>query len=175
MTGRIAIMAIVISAIAAGIGIYWTNEVAFYEEITSEVESVQLTSVVSGLPEPVVFENYKGIDADSSPIRYRACFDMVNSQAMLTETYEIYEAAEPLVAPGWFDCFDAQEIGLALEEGAAVAFLGVENVHYGIDRVVAVMPDGRAFSWHQINPCGEVVFDGNPAPEGCPPVPEVAN
>ncbi|MEO0692827.1 MAG: DUF6446 family protein, partial [Pseudomonadota bacterium] len=26
--------------------------------------------------------------------------------------------------------------------------------------------------WHQINACGEEVFDGNPPPDGCPPVPE---
>ena len=41
-----------------------------------------------------------------------------------------------------------------------------------IDRIVAVFPDGRGYAWHQINACGEVVFDGDPAPEGCPPVPE---
>jgi hypothetical protein len=46
---------------------------------------------------------------------------------------------------------------------------------YGIDRVVAVLPDGRGFAWHQINACGEVVFDGNPPPPGCPPVPERPN
>ena len=56
--------------------------------------------------------------------------------------------------------------------GSAVALLGVENIDYGIDRIVAVFPDGRARSWNQINRCGEVVFDGAPAPEGCPPVPE---
>jgi len=63
-------------------------------------------------------------------------------------------------------------IGAALEQGEAVAFMGVENVRYGIDRIVAVMPDGRAVSWQQINACGEMVFDGNAAPEGCPEPPE---
>jgi hypothetical protein len=75
-----------------------------------------------------------------------------------------------LTAPGWFGCFDAEAIGEALKEGRAVAYLGEENIHYGIDRVVAVMDDGRAFAWHQINACGAVVFNGEPAPEGCPPV-----
>ena len=168
-------MAILLTAAVAGVSMYWLQVYGFYEEITAEVDDVQLTSVVTGLPEPVVFENYTGIDADSSPIRYRACFDLINSQAMLTETYIIYDRAEPLVAPGWFDCFDAAAIGAALESGDAIAFLGVENIKYGIDRVVAVMPDGRAFAWHQINPCGEEVFDGNPAPEGCPPAPLSAN
>ena len=50
--------------------------------------------------------------------------------------------------------------------------MGVENISYGIDQVVAVFPDGRGYVWHQINPCGSVVFNGDPAPAGCPPVPE---
>ena len=56
-----------------------------------------------------------------------------------------------------------------------MAFLGEENITYGIDRVIAVMPDGRGFGWNQINACGEVVFDGDAAPEGCPTPPEGAN
>ena len=172
MNGRIAVVAIGATALIAGLAMYWLQVYAFYTPVNAEdVGEVQLTSLATGLPEPVMFENYEGIDATSSPIRYRACFDLTNSQAMLTETYVTYEGAEPLVAPGWFDCFDAEAIGAALETGEAIAFLGTENIEYGIDRVVAVMPDGRAFSWHQINPCGAVVFDGDPAPEGCPEPP----
>jgi len=110
---------------------------------------------------------------------YRNCGDSLFitpiSQATLTETFVIRDDAEPRVAPGWFDCFDAAQIGADIENGDAIAFLGVENVQYGIDRIVAVYPDGRAFAWHQINACGEVVFDGNPVPEGCPPKPESTN
>ena len=94
---------------------------------------------------------------------------------MLTETYIIRDDAEPLVAPSWFDCFDAVQLGADIENGEAIAFLGVANIQYGIDRLVAVYPDGRAFAWHQINECGEVVFDGNPTPEDCPPTPEGLN
>jgi hypothetical protein len=78
----------------------------------------------------------------------------------------------PLVAPGWFDCFDAAAIGADLAAGRAAAVLGEANVTYGIDRVLALYPDGRGYAWHQINACGEVVFDGDPPPPGCPPVPE---
>ena len=126
-------------------------------------------------PRPIAYENFSAIDADSSPIRYRACFTTPVSYGSLTDNYVIYDKAEPLVAPSWFNCFDAKEIGAALETGEAVAFLGTENVSYGIDRIVAVMPDGRGFVWHQINHCGEVVFDGDKAPEGCPVPPEGIN
>jgi len=172
MIARLAILGIVVTALVAGALMYYLQVYAYYNEVAAEqVGGVQLVGLSSGVAEPILFENYKGIDSDSSPIRYRACFDVPQSLAMLTETYVMYPQAEPLVAPGWFDCFDAAALGAALESGQALAFLSVPNVHYGIDRVVAVMPDGRGYSWHQINACGAVVFNGEPAPEGCPPVP----
>ncbi|MEY1554900.1 DUF6446 family protein [Yoonia sp. R2331] len=160
------------SALIAGVAMYYFQVYAFYDEVSAEVENVQMTNVVTGQAEPIVFENFKGIDSDSSPLRYRACFDVVGSLAMMTETYVVLEAATPLVAPGWFDCFDADQIGADLEAGIALPFLGQENVTYGIDRIVAVYPDGRAFAWHEINRCGEVVFDGDPVPADCPTPPE---
>jgi hypothetical protein len=173
--GRIIIVGLLMSALVAGAVMYYLQVYGFYEEISAEVAEVQLTSLVTGEPEEILFENFKAIDSDSSPVRYRACFDTAMSLATLTETYEIYDEAVPLVAPVWFDCFDAASIGADLEVGTAIAFLGQENVQYGIDRIVAVYDDGRAFAWHQINACGEVVFDGNPVPEGCPTPPESLN
>ncbi|PHQ86062.1 MAG: histidine kinase [Thalassobium sp.] len=170
---RIAILGLFATAFVAGFAIYYLQVYAYYDEVTVEdVGEVQLTLVEFGTPAPILFENFKAIDSNSSPIRFRSCFETPLSQDMLQETYEVLEDAAPLVAPSWFDCFDAREIGEALESGEAIAFMGVENITFGIDRVVAIMPDGRGFSWHQINICGENVFDGNPAPEGCPPVPE---
>jgi len=160
-------------AALAGALLYYLQVFAYYDRLTvAEVGDVELVNLVTGEAEPIRFAELTAIDSTSSPVRFRACFTAENSQAMLTETYETYEAAEPLVAPGWFDCFDAEEIGAALQSGEAIAFLWAENITYGIDRVVAVMPDGRGFAWQQINACGEVVFDGDPAPEWCPPVPE---
>jgi len=145
---RFVIGIIVVSALIAGAALYYLQVYAYYEEISLEVEDVQLTSMFTGEPEPILFENFKAIDSDSSPLRFR------------------------LNAPGWFDCFDAGQIGADLASGVALPFMGIENIQYGIDRVIAVYPDGRAFAWHQINDCGEVVFDGNRAPDTCPPAPE---
>ncbi|KPP93783.1 MAG: hypothetical protein HLUCCA08_06280 [Rhodobacteraceae bacterium HLUCCA08] len=170
---RIWIIAMLVTALAAGIGLYYTQVYAFYDEVDGqEFGNVQLVSLHSGAPEPILFENFKAIDSNSSPIRFRACFDTPLSQAMLTETYEIYDTAVPLNGPRWFDCYDARAVGEALEQGAAIAFLGEANIIYGVDRVVAVMPDGRGYIWHQLNRCGEVVYDGEPAPEDCPEPPE---
>jgi len=173
MMGKFLAGLIVVTALAAGVAMYYLQVYAYYEEVAATgTDDVQITSLASGQPETIVYENFKAIDSDSSPIRFRACFTTSHSQAMLTETYQSYAKAEPLVAPNWFDCFDAKEVGRALENGTALAFLGQENFRYGIDRIVAVMDDGRGFVWHQINHCGEVVFSGEPAPADCPTPPK---
>lgn len=164
---------ILMSALAAGLAMYYLQVYHFYEEVSANgTDDVQLVSLVSGQPEPVLYDGFEAIDATSSPIRYRACFTTTMSHAMLSETYEIYDTAEPLVAPKWFDCFDAGAIGLALEEGRALAFLGTKDIQYGVDRIVAITEDGKGYVWNQINRCGEIVFDGNRAPDDCPEPPQ---
>jgi hypothetical protein len=56
-----------------------------------------------------------------------------------------------LTGPAWFGCYDAVEIGEALERGEAFAFMSEVNIRDGVDRVIAVFPDGRGFAWHQLN------------------------
>jgi len=173
MTGKILALFLVLAAAIAGGSLYYLQVYAYYDEVTEEqAGGVTLVANAIGKPVKIVYNDFQAIDSDSSPLRFRACFSVKNSIGMLTENFRVYDNPVPNMAPGWFDCFDAKALGAALEEGTAFAFLGEENVRYGFDRVVAVMPDGRGFAWHQINHCGEVVFDGNPAPEGCPPVPE---
>ena len=69
---RIAISAIVVSALIAGIALYYLQVYAFYDEVTDG--GVELTPVTSDLAEPILFADFQAIDADSSPLRYRACF-----------------------------------------------------------------------------------------------------
>jgi len=104
-------------AFAAGIALYYLQVYAYYDEV--EVDKVQLTSLISGEAEEILFENFKAIDSNSSPVRYRACYETPSSLAMLTETFVIYDEAEPLVAPSWFDCFDADALGADLEVGTS--------------------------------------------------------
>ncbi|MEX1236187.1 MAG: DUF6446 family protein [Roseovarius sp.] len=171
--GKFLTVLLVVCALGGGALMYYQQVYAYYDEVVPNGETdVQITSLVTDAPEPVLYDDFRAIDADSSPIRYRACFATTMSQAMLTETYVLDEEAEPLTAPGWFDCFDAQEIGEAIEDGRALAFTGTKNVEYGIDRIVAIHEDGRGWVWDQLNRCGEIVFDGNAAPEDCPAPPE---
>lgn len=173
--GKFLAVFLVVSAAIAGVAMYYLQVYAFYDDVPVSGEgNVQLTNLSTNAPEPILYENFQGIDADSSPLRYRACFTTSMSEALLTETYVVYENPVPNVAPNWFECFDAKAIGTALEAGEATAYLGQFNMTYGFDRVVAIDGAGNGFVWHQINACGSAAFDGDPLPQGCPPPPGAA-
>lgn len=149
MNGKLVAGAIVLTAAVAGAAMYYLQVYGFYQTV-SAISEIEVTTV-GGMPEPLLVEDFQGIDADSSPLRYRACFTVPVSLGTLTETYRIAEAAQPLNGPGWFDCYDAAEIGAALAAGDAVAFVGTPEIRPGVDRIVAVFRDGRGFAWHQLN------------------------
>ncbi len=142
-----------LTALVAGVAVYYLQEYAYYSEAAFEPgREIMLTPIESDLPEPILAEGIIGIDAESSPLRFRACFRTPLTQGMLSETYRAYEGATPLNAPSWFDCFDAQAIGVGLENGEALAFLSQSDIAPDVDRVVAVFADGRAYAWHQFRP-----------------------
>ena len=154
MNGKLVGGFIVISAAVLGIGMYYLQNYHWYETVSMAEGSgvvIALTPVTGDMPEEIIADDFQGIDATSSPLRFRGCFTTPMSIAMLSETYVIEERAVPLTAPGWFDCFDASSIGAALEAGDAVAFVGEREIADGVDRVIAVYPDGRAYVWHQLN------------------------
>ena len=168
MNGRVLVGILVAIALVAGAAMYWLQTYAFYDRVTLVRDGgpVDLRITRDGTPEPLEPDAFSAIDADSSPIRFRACFTVPPGTSG-----DAYQGAVPLTAPGWFDCFDAGRITRDLASGAAVAVLGEADIEYGIDRVLALYPDGRGYAWTQINRCGKEVFDGNAPPAGCPPVP----
>lgn len=152
-TGKILASFIVITAIIGGAAMYYLQVYAYFDKVEADspAAEMRLTLVGTDIAEPILAEYFEGIDANSSPLRFRACFKTTMSLAMLTETYQIVEDAEPLNGPDWFDCYNAQDVGAALEDGTAVAFLSEHNIKDGVDRIIAVYPDGQAFAWHQLN------------------------
>ena len=153
MNGKVVGGFVVLSALLAGGAMYYLQEYAFYQTVAfTPGDEIELTALVSGVPEPIPVTDLQGIDATSSPLRFRACFTSIVDQPTLTEAFRIYDKADPLNAPSWFDCFDAAKIGAALETGEAIAFLGQAEIAPQIDRVIAVFADGRAYAWHQVNP-----------------------
>lgn len=171
MTGKILGGFIVISALVAGAALYYLQIYGFYEEVDAPAEGVMLVTLGDAQSEVIPVEAFAAIDADSSPIRYRACFTTPYSLALLTETFQMVEDMTPRNAPGWFDCFDAEAIAGELDAGTALTFLSHKNIHFGVDRVVAITEDGRGYVWHELNDCGEKAYDGTIVGEECPPVP----
>ncbi|MDO5643435.1 MAG: DUF6446 family protein [Paracoccus sp. (in: a-proteobacteria)] len=143
--GRVAVVAIGLACLGAAGGIWYTQNYAYYEELAPE--TVSLTVVVAGAEVPLAARVTRAIDAGSAPHRWRACGTI---DQPLPEGATPYPAAAPTHGPGWFDCFLAEVIGRDLLSGAATAYLSQGDIHHGIDRVIAVYPDGRVFGWHQI-------------------------
>lgn len=152
MNGKIVAGFLVLSGLIAGAGLWYLQVYAYYRpvEASSPAAVIDLTPL-DGAPEPMLVANFQGIDSDSSPLRFRGCFTTPTALATLTETFKVYDKPTPLVAPSWFSCFDAGQLTGDLAEGKAVAFLGQADIRPGVDRVVAVYPDGRAYAWHQLN------------------------
>lgn len=158
MNGKLVAGFIVLAAAVAGVGVYWLQEYAFYAPVVfTPGQEISLTAPNSAAPQPIVVSDAQGIDAISSPLRYRACFTAQDPISSLTAAFMPYPSATPLNAPSWFTCFDAGAITQALADGTAVAFLGQANIlpnsgNVQVDRVIAVFPDGQAFAWNQLAP-----------------------
>ena len=98
MNGKIVGSFVVITALAFGAIVYYTQVYAFYDEVSAEAGGIELVNIATGQPEPLVISDFEGIDGSSSPIRYRACFTAQMSLAALTETYQVYHNPTPLTA-----------------------------------------------------------------------------
>ena len=171
--GKFLAIVLVTCGIIAGGAMYYLQVYAYYSTVVPNGSTdVVLKPLDGSVAQAIAYSDYKAIDSNSSPIRYRACFTAENTADELKALYVTIKDAEPLVAPGWFDCFDAKEIGAAIETQSATSFLSIENVSYGIDRIVSVLDDGRGYAWNKINRCGKIAFAGKPLPPDCPTPPE---
>ncbi|WP_171098379.1 DUF6446 family protein [Ruegeria sp. HKCCD7255] len=172
MTGKLLAIILLASAALAGGAMYYLQVYGFYYEVEAQPgQDVTLLPHDTDTPVTISYEQFQAIDADSSPIRYRACFQTELGFDQL-QAYQRVENPEPLTAPGWFDCYDAVELADDLKSGRAQAFLGAKNIRYGVDRIVAITEDGAGYVWHALNNCGEKAYDGTVVGEECPPRPE---
>jgi len=172
MSGKAVGIVLILCATVAGAVLYYLQIYGFYRAVADDGAAVTLVSTETGAPESLRYADFSAIDADSSPIRYRACFTTDVPLATLKNAYVAMSDQAPRNAPNWFDCFDAETIAAELASGTAATFLGHKNIAYGVDRIVAVTRDGRGFVWHELNGCGEKAFDGTVIGEDCPERPE---
>ena len=146
MNGKALVIGLVGSAAIAGAAMWYLQVYAFYETLpdTTPLRVTTETGV-----QPLSLSGFQGIDATSSPLRFRACVTLADLGELSSALPA--DKPEPLTAPGWFDCFDAEAIGTAIRQGAATAYLSEREIARGVDRLIAVFPDGRAYAWHQLN------------------------
>lgn len=87
------------------------------------------------------------IDATTSPLKMRACFQ---TDSTTFDDLLVAEDPTPLTPPVWFGCFDAKSIGEDIAAGRAVARLVAYDDPSGFDVIVADYPDGRGYLWRQL-------------------------
>lgn len=166
MRSKLLVGSFVLFAVLFGVALWWFQTRAFYERLSGPGEVI-----VRGASLPVA--EFEGIDAGTSPLKLRACFRVAEGVAGdALAIFPVAEDATPLVAPGWFDCFDAAAIQAGISDGSIRAVVAEANAPWGFDRLVAVAPDGRGWMWRQMNACGRAKFEGDPLPADCPPPPE---
>lgn len=142
MSGKTLVIGLLVLLVAFGGGLFYAQNYAFYQMVEGR------TSITVGDRE-IAVGGYRGIDATSSGLKRRGCFE-VDPAAF--EGLEPAADPVPLTAPFWFDCFDAQTLASDLAAGRTVAFMAAVEEVNGIDRLVTVYPDGRGYEWRQLNP-----------------------
>ncbi len=140
LRGRALLVGMGVALVIFAAALWWFQTRAFYEELPA-----QAAVDVAGRAVPI--SDFRGIDAPSSPIKLRACFRVAPGALAEAPTAE---APVPLVAPGWFDCFDAGRLTADLEAGEARAVVAAEREFTDTERLIAVYPDGRAYMWRQL-------------------------
>jgi hypothetical protein len=127
----------------------WYAQTRAYYDTLEAADLVVTTQ--AGEIVPLAKSGFQGIDAETSPLRFRACFTVDDAGLATLAQAAPHPEPEPLVAPAWFDCYDARMIAEAIASGEARAVMSLHEIARGVDRVIAVFPDGRAFAWQQLN------------------------
>ncbi len=145
MSGKKLIIGFFVGLAIFTAGLWYFQTYAFYRELA------QQPLVIGERTYPVA--EWQGINATSSPLKLRACLKLSpETLSAISTEQSTGDGAEPLTAPGWFECFDAAMIGNALEAGGAAAYALPDPDADGIVAWLAIFPDGRAYKWHQLHP-----------------------
>jgi hypothetical protein len=146
--GRWIVVAIIGITILFAAGMWYAQTRAYYGRIDS---ADLVVTTPTGEVLPLSHSGFQGVDADTSPLRFRACFTLDEAGMATIARAATHPDAEPLVAPAWFDCYDARALSEAIEMSEARPVMSMHEIARGVDRVFAVFPDGRGYAWHQLN------------------------
>ncbi len=141
MNGKVVVISLLLFTVIFSILLYYFQVFAFYKRVDN-ISSLRIND------RNIDIQDYRGIDSSSSGLKLRGCFlaDPTDFEGLPR-----LKKATPLSAPFWFECFDHEELQLAINEGRLHTFMAEENEKDGIDRIAAIFPDGRGFQWRQLN------------------------
>lgn len=141
MKGKLVAFLLLGFPLIFGAVLYYFQYYAYYDEV-SDVTSI----MVEG--REIALADYNGIEASSSNLKMRGCFTVDPADF---EDVSVAQDAVPLTPPNWFECYDVETLTHDLEAGEAIAYLATKDDREGMDLIVLVYPDGRAFQWRQLN------------------------
>ena len=141
MNGRIFSISLIVFCAIFGGALFYFQVFAFYKKVDtlSHIE-------VNGNSIPV--KNYEGIESASSALKLRGCFEVDPS---VFSDQQLAENPTPLAAPFWFKCFDYEYLHNQIVKGYPKVYLAQKNEYDGIDRLVLVFDNGKAYQWRQLN------------------------
>lgn len=142
-SGKVLAGGMVAFAAVFGVGMWYAQVYAYYEEVT-DISEVTVGS------ETFAVRDYNGINAPTSPLKMRGCFTLEDPKAAITAGLRA-EDAVPIKPPHWFTCFDTEQIQTDIESGAATPIMAGLDEGDGADLYMAIYPDGRAYRWRQPN------------------------
>ena len=142
-SGKLIAGGIVAFGAVFGVGMWYAQIYAYYEEVTG------ITEVTVG-GERFAVTDYVGINAPTSPLKMRGCFNFENPQAAIVAGKRATDAV-PLKPPYWFECFDPEKIESDIDSGDAIPIMAGLDEGDGADLYMAIYPDGRAYRWRQVN------------------------
>ncbi|MCY3879490.1 MAG: DUF6446 family protein [Rhodobacteraceae bacterium] len=149
MTGRLAVLLLLAVVSLTGAALWYLGTYVQYTAFHGPQPGFGPVLELQGIRKSVSLADIQGIQGDSSPLKFRACFRTDPPVPIPADA--AYPDPTPLVAPDWFGCFDAERIGADLEADLAQAVLVKGEIASSIDRVVAFYPDGRGYVWHQLS------------------------
>ncbi len=141
MSGKIMAGGLVLFSIIFGVLLWYAQYYAYYNEV-SGLEAVSVES------REVAVQDYVGLDGESSGLKLRGCFTV---DVAAFDGVTLAENPIPTTPPSWFECFDVVQLTADVESGVATTYMAAKNGRDGLDRIIAVYPDGRAFMWRQLN------------------------
>jgi hypothetical protein len=149
-TGKILVSMLVLSAVLSGLAVYYTQVYGFYAPLDEARSPLKSTPSLDDMqPIPLAVTEFRGIDADSSPLRYRSCFRITDMAAL--EGARPFEGANPAGRAALVFLLFRQGLDRRSGIRRRHRLSSQPEIHPDVDRVIAVYPDGRAYGWHQFN------------------------